>query len=640
MKINDYGLVRVAAIAPQVKVADCAYNLNEIKRAVERAAAKQVQLALFPELSLTSSSCGDLFLQQTLQLESQRALLELVAFMEKYPAMITIVGLPLVLGSRLYNVAAVVSHQGILGIVPKIGLSCDNESNDPRWFSEPELITEQFVLLGDEQVLIHKSGIIFRTPYFSFAVEVGESMWSTLSQSSQLALLGAEVLLNPFAKGELVGAADSRRLNALSWSSRHGVAVVQSGAGVGESTTDSVYAGDTLIVENGELLAEGERFSLDTAMAVADIDIQQLRGEQLRRRVAHAANTAAVVVECDISQVVVDQVYRRVKAHPFLPDAAEENKTLNDVFNIQVHGLVKRLKHTNIQKVTIGVSGGLDSTLALLVVARAFDLLGLPRKNIIGITMPGFGTTSRTYSNAVKLMESLEVTIKEISIVASVTQHLEDIEHSLHQHDITYENAQARERTQILMDYANKIGGMVIGTGNMSELALGWATYNGDHMSMYAVNAAIPKTLVSTLTRWIALNHSDQQAKEVLLDIVDTPFSPELLPADEKGEIAQETEHFVGPYELHDFFIHRILRYGDEPQRVLFLARVAFENKYSEEELRHWLEVFYRRFFSQQFKRSCMPDSPRVGTVSLSPRGAWVMPSDAVVQSWLNALKQ
>ena len=402
-----------------------------------------------------------------------------------------------------------------------------------------------------------------------------------------------------------------------------------------------VFSGTALIAENGVLLAESVRFSLESELIIADIDIREIRHNKLVNTNNLSADSGNILeIDCDIPQIISNKLFRGINPYPFIPSIDVRDEELSDVYNIQAHGLVKRLSHIGLDKVVIGVSGGLDSTLALLVTIRAFDLLGITRENIHGITMPGLGTTERTYSNAKALMKALGVTVKEISIVKSVTQHFADIGHDGEKHDITFENSQARERTQILMDYSNMIGGLVVGTGNMSELALGWATYNGDHMSMYAVNSGVPKTLVSTLTRWIANSFMDEHSKKIILDILDTPFSPELLPAQGDGKIAQRTEDLIGPYELHDFFLYRMLRHGDRPIKILFLAKQGFSNKYSEEVIIKWLTVFYRRFFSQQFKRSAMPDGPKIGSVNLSPRGTWRMPSDAVSNIWLEELKK
>jgi NAD+ synthase (glutamine-hydrolysing) len=450
---------------------------------------------------------------------------------------------------------------------------------------------------------------------------------------------GADLLFNLSASNELVGKNRYRRSLVQQQSGRCNAAYVYASAGCGESTTDLVFSGACFIAENGAMLTESKRYSPESELIIADIDINALRHDRLTNTNFTTMGTATEI-DCHIDPVSPLTMRRSFNPHPFIPskDIAEEN--LSEVFNIQTHGLAKRLQHTGIKTVTIGVSGGLDSTLALLVTIRTFDLLGLPRENIIGITMPGFGTTGRTYSNAIELMKASGVTVKEISIVDAVKQHFTDIGHDIDDHSITYENSQARERTQILMDYANKTGGLVVGTGNLSELALGWATYNGDQMSMYGVNASVPKTLVASLVRWIAETQMEDAPRRILLDVLDTPFSPELLPAGKDGKIAQRTEHFVGPYELHDFFLYRMLRYGDTPQRILFMTEQAFTSIYPATEIVKWLKLFYKRFFAQQFKRSCMPDGPKVGSINLSPRGDWRMPSDAVAAIWLNELEK
>jgi NAD+ synthase (glutamine-hydrolysing) len=436
-----------------------------------------------------------------------------------------------------------------------------------------------------------------------------------------------------------VGRHTYRKALVKQQSARCHAAYVYASAGFGESTTDLVFSGDCLIAENGILLAESPRFSLDSELIIADIDVVALRHDRLNS--SHFKTKTpddAMEVDCRLKTISPATMHRSFNPHPFIPPLEERNERLSELFDIQTHGLAKRLVHTNIQQAVIGVSGGLDSTLALMVVANTFDRLGLPRENIHGITMPGFGTTKRTYNNGMALMREVGVTIKEIPINDAVTQHLKDIEHDGNTHDVTYENSQARERTQILMDYANRVEGLVIGSGNMSELALGWTTYNGDHMSMYAVNTGVPKTLVVALVRWIADQRVEESTRSVLHDILDTPFSPELLPAKGDGSIVQETEHYVGPYELHDFFLHRVLRYGDTPTRIRFLAEQAFVGKYDPKEIEKWLKVFYKRFFAQQFKRSCLPDGPKVGSVNLSPRGSWYMPSDASSSLWLEEL--
>ncbi|WP_294082263.1 NAD(+) synthase [Proteiniphilum sp. UBA5384] len=653
MNINDYGFIRVAAASPKLKVADCHYNTEEIKRVIEQAEQEKVQLLCFPELCITAYSCGDLFFQKALQQKALESLYELIRFLKEKPSLIVIVGLPLCIKNNLYNVAAVLSGKGILGFVPKTYIPNNNEYYEKRWFTSGDNLSDFTVTIEGNnfdpaediencKIPIASRGMIFDTPFGSFGVEICEDLWMPVPPSSELAMQGADIIFNLSASNELVGKNHYRKSLVLQQSGRCNVAYIYASAGWGESTTDMVFSGACFIAENGSILAEAERFSAESELIISDIDIDVLRFDRLKN-----SNYPSVIyhqkkeINCYIDFVIPDKMYRKFNPHPFIPSQAMYDESLSEIFDIQTHGLAKRLIHTGIRKVTIGISGGLDSTLALLVTVKTFDLLGLPHENIYGITMPGFGTTDRTYGNAISLMKSLGVTVKEISIKDAVIQHFKDIGQDIALLDVTYENSQARERTQILMDYANKIGGLVVGTGNMSELALGWATYNGDHMSMYGVNTSVPKTLVATLVRWIADSRiNDESARAILHDILDTPFSPELLPAGDDGKIAQETEHFVGPYELHDFFLHRMLRYGDAPTRIRFMAEQAFDGKYSLEELVKWLKLFYRRFFAQQFKRSCMPDGPKVGSVNLSPRGDWRMPSDASANIWLAELDE
>ena len=639
MQINDLGFLRVAAASPVLRVADCDYNTAEIKSVIERAVQEEVQLLCFPELSITAYSCGDLFFQEALQRKAVASLAELASFMKEKHSLIAIVGLPLRINSSLFNVAAVISSEGILGIVPKTNIPNDREFYEKRWFAPAADLTGYSLEINGEEVSVNKEGMIFRTPFANFGIEICEDLWMPSPPSSGLAMQGADLLFNLSASNELVGKNRYRRSLVQQQSGRCNAAYVYASAGCGESTTDLVFSGACFIAENGAMLTESKRYSPESELIIADIDINALRHDRLTNTNFTTMGTATEI-DCHIDPVSPLTMRRSFNPHPFIPskDIAEEN--LSEVFNIQTHGLAKRLQHTGIKTVTIGVSGGLDSTLALLVTIRTFDLLGLPRENIIGITMPGFGTTGRTYSNAIELMKASGVTVKEISIVDAVKQHFTDIGHDIDDHSITYENSQARERTQILMDYANKTGGLVVGTGNLSELALGWATYNGDQMSMYGVNASVPKTLVDSLVRWIAETQMEDAPRRILLDVLDTPFSPELLPAGKDGKIAQRTEHFVGPYELHDFFLYRMLRYGDTPQRILFMTEQAFTSIYPATEIVKWLKLFYKRFFAQQFKRSCMPDGPKVGSINLSPRGDWRMPSDAVAAIWLNELEK
>lgn len=641
MNINDYGFLRVAASSPTLRVADCDYNTDEIERVIVQAQKEDVQLLSFPELCVTAYSCGDLFFQKTLQRKALESLSKLVRFLEERPSIIVIVGLPLRIKSSLYNVAAVLSGEGILGFVPKTYIPNNNEYYEKRWFTSGVDLTDLTVNIEGNDIPISSKGMVFHTPFASFGIEICEDLWMPIPPSSKLSTQGADLIFNLSASNELVGKNRYRKSLVQQQSGRCNAAYIYASAGWNESTTDMVFSGACFIAENGSMLAESKRFSPDSELIIADIDMEALRFDRLKN--SNYLTTCAkgtTEIRCCINSITPDKMHRRFNPHPFIPSKEASDESLSEVFNIQTHGLAKRLLHTGIEKVTIGISGGLDSTLALLVTVKTFDLLDISRENIYGITMPGFGTTGRTYGNAVALMKSLGVTVKEISIVDAVTQHFKDIGQDINNHDVTYENSQARERTQILMDYANKIGGLVVGTGNMSELALGWATYNGDHMSMYGVNTSVPKTLVATLVRWIADTRiDDEPSRRILHDILDTPFSPELLPARQDGKIAQETEHFVGPYELHDFFLHRMLRYGDTPARILFMAGQAFAEKYSSAEITKWLELFYRRFFAQQFKRSCMPDGPKVGSVNLSPRGDWRMPSDASVNIWLAELE-
>ena len=640
MHINDFGFLRVAAASPRLRVADCDYNIREIKSVIERASQEKVQIVCFPELSITAYSCGDLFFQEALQRKAVASLTELAAFMKGKPSLIAIVGLPLRIKSSLFNMAAVVSAEGILGLVPKMHIPDDREYYEKRWFASAADLSAFSVEIDGEEVPVAAEGMIFRTPFGNFGIEICEDLWMPNPPSSTLALQGADILFNLSASNELVGKHRYRKSLVLQQSGRCNAAYVYASAGWGESTTDLVFSGACLIAENGTLLAESERFSPESEMIIADIDIDALRHDRLKNtNYISVATNITTEIDCEVEPVTPEKMYRTFQPHPFIPSKESAEENLSELFNIQTHGLAKRLQHTGVKNVTIGISGGLDSTLALLVTIKTFDILGLPRDQIVGITMPGFGTTDRTYANAIALMKASGVTVKEISIVDAVKRHFNDIGHEISDESITYENSQARERTQILMDYANKIGGLVVGTGNLSELALGWATYNGDHMSMYAVNASVPKTLVATLVRWIADNRMEEPTRRILHDVLDTPFSPELLPAGSDGKIAQKTESVVGPYELHDFFLYRMLRYGDRPQRILFMAQQAFTSLYDREVILKWLKVFYKRFFSQQFKRSCLPDGPKVGSVNLSPRGDWRMPSDAVADIWLNELE-
>ena len=632
-----YGLIKVAAAIPGVRVADVEYNVQQIESQIAQAEGRGVELIVFPELSLTGYSCQDLFRQQLLLDKAEEGLLVLLDFTRKLD-IIAVVGLPVRIGSLLYNCAAVVQHGCLLGLVTKTYLPNYNEFYEKRWFASSTDLIAQDIYLAGSPVHISPEPQVFRTcDGACFGIEICEDVWAPLPPSNNLALAGADIIVNLSATDELIGKHDYLVSLLSQQSARMMCGYVYSSCGFGESTQDVVYGGNAIIFENGKLLEQATRFSLEAQLRIQQIDIDRLRAERQNNTTFRTAQDGAKAdyVDCKPISPRDFELIRPVDPHPFIPSDMMMTQSCEEILNIQTMGLVKRLQHTHCDKAVIGISGGLDSTLALLVVVRAFDKLGLSRKGIIGITMPGFGTTDRTHQNAVNLMESLGVTQREISIAKAVTQHFQDIGHSMQVHDVTYENSQARERTQILMDVANQVGGMVIGTGDLSELALGWCTYNGDHMSMYGVNSGIPKTLVQYLIRYMAMLPLFAVQRDTLIDVVDTPISPELTPADAQGNIQQKTEDLVGPYELHDFFLYYVMRYGFRPQKVYMLAQHAFKGSYDEVTIKKWLQTFCRRFFNQQFKRSCLPDGPKVGSVSLSPRGDWRMPSDAVSTLWL-----
>lgn len=635
----NYGFIKVASAVPSVKVADCKYNVEQIEQQIILAEGQGVEIIVFPELSLTGYTCQDLFRQNLLLETTESAMLMLLDFTRQLN-IISIVGLPIAVGDLLLNCAAIIQKGQILGIVAKEYLPNYNEFYEKRWFaSVQDLRTTELRFAGNQINLSFTPQIFVTCDGVRFGVEICEDVWAPTPPSNHLALAGADIIFNLSASDELIGKHDYLCKLLAQQSARTITGYVYSSAGFGESTQDVVYGGNALIFENGHLLQSGPRFAMTPQMQVAQIDVERLRTE--RRGNTTYVNAQRRMIGEDVifknahSILPKDFVLERpVDAHPFIPSPDMMEKSCEEILSIQVMGLAKRLVHTSCQKVVIGISGGLDSTLALLVCAMTFDKLGLDRSGIIGVTMPGFGTTDRTYTNAIKLMQSLHITIREISIAKSVTQHFEDIGHDISVHDTTYENSQARERTQILMDVSNHEGGLVIGTGDLSELALGWCTYNGDHMSMYAVNASIPKTLIACLVKFVA-GTMDADTSATLHDVVDTPISPELVPADEDGNIQQKTEDLVGPYELHDFFLYYFMRHGFRPMKIFLLAQKAFEGQYDDDVIKHWLKTFFRRFFSQQFKRSCLPDGPKVGSISLSPRGDWRMPSDASSELWL-----
>ena len=635
-----YGFVNVAAAVPTVKVADVEYNVQQIESLIAQAEDRGVEVMVFPELCITGYSCQDLFKEQLLLDHAEDGVVKLLDFTRKLNV-IVIVGLPVVVNGLLYNCAAVLQGGQLLGIVPKVYLPNYGEFYEKRWFASAQDLNPTDIYFAGSPVHVSAEPQVFVTADgVKFGIEICEDVWAPTPPSNNLALAGADVIFNLSASDELIGKHAYLKSLLAQQSARMMSGYVYASCGFGESTQDVVYGGNAIIYENGRLLEEGDRFSLEPQLKMCQIDIQALQVERRTNTTFINAqrNAHAREIACKATAQRQFELVRNINPYPFIPKSENMQESCEEILSIQVMGLVKRLHHINGKKAVIGISGGLDSTLALLVTVKAFDKLGLDRKGIIGITMPGFGTTDRTYNNALKLMETLGVTIREISIAAAVTQHFSDINHDASVHDITYENSQARERTQILMDVANKENAIVVGTGDLSELALGWATYNGDHMSMYGVNAGVPKTLIRYLVGYVA----GEMATETLMDIIDTPISPELIPADENGNIKQKTEDLVGPYELHDFFIYYFLRYGFSPKKIFLMAKRAFCTAtadqpalYDEETIKKWLTTFCRRFFNQQFKRSCLPDGPKVGSVSLSPRGDWRMPSDASSALWL-----
>jgi NAD+ synthase (glutamine-hydrolysing) len=632
------GFVKVASAIPSVKVADCQYNVEQIESLIVQAEGHGVEIICLPELSLTAYTCQDLFQQQLLLEEAEMALIHLMNFTRSLD-IISIVGLPVPYKGSLLNCAAVIQKGKILGMIPKTYLPNYKEFYEKRWFTSGIDIAAGSLLVCGQQVPLNQF-ILFRTPSCTFGVEICEDMWAPIPPSSYLAMQGAEIIFNLSADNDLVGKYDYLKSLLAQQSARTISGYVFSSCGYGESTQDVVFSAKGLVYENGVLLAETPRHQLETQLLETEIDVERIRTERrINTTFAACASQSRrelpTIIETERTETREFALTRKVDPQPFVPSGKDLDERCREIFSIQTEGLAKRISHTGAQTVVVGISGGLDSTLALLVCVKAFDRLGISRRGIVGITMPGFGTSDRTYTNAVNLMKLLGITIREISIKEACIQHFKDLGHDMENHDVTYENSQARERTQILMDAANQMNGFVIGTGDLSELALGWATYNGDHMSMYGVNTSVPKTLVRHLVKWVAQDIQDESTRTILMDIVDTPISPELIPADEEGNITQKTEDLVGPYELHDFFLYYTLRWGFRPQKIFFLTKEAFGTEYTDEVIKHWLKTFYRRFFAQQFKRSCLPDGPKVGSCSLSPRGDWRMPSDASSAMWL-----
>ncbi|MBQ9640257.1 MAG: NAD(+) synthase [Bacteroidaceae bacterium] len=664
----NYGFVKVATAIPSLQVADVTYNERQIESLVVQAEGKGAEIICLPELSLCGYTCADLFGQQLLIDGCESALFQLLDITRSL-RIIAIVGMPVQVGGLLFNTAVVVQGGKILGIVPKTYLPNYKEFYEKRWFAPATALTQQECHLCGQAVPIG-SNLLFHSAGCCFGIELCEDLWAPVPPSTRHTLAGAEIIFNLSATNELICKHQYLTTLIAQQSARCLCGYVYASCGYGESTQDLVFAGNALIYENGTCLARSQRFSLGEQLIISEIDVERLDTERRTNTtfadaVPGAGLPSAPHVHIHAQPVTPAydfQLTRWVNPHPFVPGGSELQERCQEIFAIQTSALAKRIQHTGAKTVVVGISGGLDSTLALLVCVKTMDLLKRPRTDIVGITMPGFGTTDRTYTNALTLMQTLGITIREISIREACLQHFRDIGHSPSVHDVTYENAQARERTQILMDVANQLNGFVVGTGDLSELALGWATYNADHMSNYGVNCSIPKTLVRYLVSWVAHTSIDPEAKDTLLDIIDTPISPELIPADKDGNIQQKTEDLVGPYELHDFFLYNFLRLGFSPKKIYYLAQQAFIHQdnsqldatfadkgdtilrgmavgsYDEQTILRWLKTFCRRFFTQQFKRSCLPDGPKVGSVSLSPRGDWRMPSDASYQMWLKEL--
>jgi NAD+ synthase (glutamine-hydrolysing) len=678
-----HGFVKVAAATPSVKVGDCGHNAGQIINMIKEAEKNGASIIVFPELSITGYTCEDLFWQESLIKKAKENLVK-IARQTTDREIVAIVGLPFEFEGKLYNVAAVIYDGEILGIVPKSFIPNYSEFYEARHFASGVGISGEVDIVVDEDEFDYSDGfnyqlylndeeddddddddfddddddddddfeddfefipfgtdILFKCtdiPNLSFAVEICEDLWVPNPPSSRHAMNGATLLINLSASDEITGKAAYRESLVKNQSARCVAAYVYADCGEGESSTDLVFSGHNIIAENGKIIGRAERFS--TGITYGEIDLDRISAD--RRRLTTFVpekNDEYEIVDVYVDNTD-DDITRKINNAPFVPaDKGDRDDRCNEILTIQAMGLKKRLDHTGCKCAVIGISGGLDSTLALLVTVKSFDMLGIDRKNIVAVTMPGFGTTDRTYTNALKLIEELGCTLKEVNISEAVELHFKQIGHDINVKDVTYENAQARQRTYLLMDFANEMNGMVIGTGDLSELALGWATYNGDHMSMYGVNGGVPKTLVRHLVRYFGDTCESETLKNVLYDVLDTPVSPELLPPSDNGKISQKTEDLVGPYELHDFFLYYILRFGFRPKKVLYLAERAFEGEYDKETILKWLKVFYRRFFAQQFKRSCLPDGPKVGSVAVSPRGDLRMPSDACVREWLSDLE-
>lgn len=641
-----HGFIKVAAAVPFVRVADCQYNIERIEAQVRRADAAGVEIMTFPELCITGYTCGDLFLKPFLIQQSQQALLDLAARTADTEVLF-IVGMPILIESQLFNAAVALQSGRILGAIPKTYLPNYREFQEARWFSPARDLQLARIQIGEQQVPIGHN-VLFRSGKVAIGIEICEDMWTPYTPGTRLALYGAQIIFNLSASNELVGKNTYLRSLISGLSSQNLCGYVYASSGYGESSTDTVLSGKAFIAEVGKILEEMPRFVYEERMIISDIDISRIDYDRMSTNSFNAsvADHTERGLLTEIPFRLRDEedshdMDRKIDQNPFYPDNGTRDERAEETYDIQVSALAQRLRHIGAKHAVIGISGGLDSTLALLVTVGAFDFLGLDRKGIIGVTMPGLGTSAHTKGNALRLMEQLGITQRTIDIRDACLRHFEAIGHDPTQHDVVYENTQARERTQILMDLANAYNAPVVGTGDLSELALGWCTYNGDHMSMYSVNAGVPKTGVQLVVSWLGRSaRFGEELQQTLQSIVDTPISPELKPVDASGAIDQKTEDLVGPYELHDFFLYNFLGYGYEPSKIYYLACVAFEGKYDAATVHHWLSTFYRRFFTQQYKRSCMPDGPKVSRVSLSPRGDWRVPSDVAPTAWLRELER
>lgn len=660
--MDKLGLIRTAAVTPKLKVANTEYNTEEIIKCALEADKQGAGIIVFPELCITGYTCADLFYQNFLYQNSLQGLKRIVAATKKIKAVV-IVGFYSRIENNNYNCAAVIQNGQIMGVVPKMFIPNSREFYESRWFASGLRISEAMdrVRILEDDVPFGNLIFVDEENDLKLGIEICEDLWVPISPGARLALNGAHIICNPSASNETVAKSEYRNTLVCQESAKNICGYVYASSGVHESSTDLVFSGHSLIAENGNLLAESPLFQRENSILYGEIDYERIQFERTYGQSFEActsaytdrfAFTSVEIAPLPVLKMGKDALTRTYPKNPFVPsDPATFDNRCSDIFSIQSCGLAKRMEHTHSKTAVVGISGGLDSTLALLVCAETFKLLQKDSKDLVAITMPGFGTTDKTYNNALTIMRLLGVTTKEIPIGDAVIQHFKDINHDKDLHDITYENSQARERTQILMDVANQQGGLVVGTGDLSEVALGWSTYNGDHMSMYGVNASVPKTLVRFVIQWVMENKlsgpkedksfsSDNESlKATLQDIMETPISPELLPPDKEGQIAQKTEDTVGPYVLHDFFMFYSIRYGMSPKKLFYIAKMVFQNDYDEAFIKKWLTVFFRRFFSQQFKRSCIPDGPKVGSVSLSPRGDWRMPSDADSFEWLKELE-